>query len=61
VIDYRTREGYKNLRIGRTRFVYARAEDSFIRNLTFYLYLDKDYMLDFIISKWNFSVDFRTF
>lgn len=57
--QYRSREGYKNIQIGRARMVYARGKDSSLRNLTLYLHLGNSYMFDIVASKWDIGFNFN--
>jgi len=56
MINYRSRKGYKNLRIGFTRTVVAWENQTY--NFTLYV---NDYMFDFTVWPWNLSVSLHKF
>jgi hypothetical protein len=57
--QYISREGYKSLRIGRFRIVYAKEKDSCLRNITAYLNLNKAHMFDLYFTLPSVSFNYN--
>lgn len=59
-VSYRSREGYKNLRVGAFRGVLGWENRTY--NLTFYAYIgDSDYMLDLVVWPWGYGTSLHKF